>query len=244
MRLLLLAGTAEARQIAASLAREPRLSVIASLAGATRSPMPLGVATRIGGFGGREAFAAYLRREQVGAVLDATHPFAVRISHRSAAVCAELGVRYAQVLRPAWTPVPGDDWRFLNDEGDAKRHIPSGATVFLATGSQGLDRFAGIADRTLWCRRIDPPRAAFPYPNGGWIVGLPPFTVAQEQALFLRFGIDWLVVKNSGGSASRAKLDAARHLGLPVAVIRRPLQPEATRLQTVAAAMSWARATL
>ncbi|SER96618.1 precorrin-6A/cobalt-precorrin-6A reductase [Tranquillimonas rosea] len=241
MRLLLLAGTAEARQLAAALGSERRVSVIASLAGATRSPRPLGVATRIGGFGGAEGFADWLKRERIDAVMDATHPFAARISHRTAEVCDALGLSYVQFLRPPWMPVDGDRWHFLNDESDAARFIPAGARVFLATGRQGLERFANLEGRELVCRQIDTPDRAFPFPNGHFMVGAPPFDVEDEEVLFRRLGIDWLVAKNAGGSASRAKLDAARHLHLPVAMIRRPLQPEGPKLQTVAAALGWVR---
>lgn len=240
-RILLLAGTGEARQLAAALGRLPRIAVIASLAGATRTPQTLGVPTRIGGFGGRAAFAEYLAHERIDGVLDATHPFARAISCRSHAVCAEMGVPYAHVLRPAWRPGPQDRWVFLNDEGDAVRHISDGSTVFLATGRQTLHRFEGLRGSTLYARRIDGAPETFPYPMGGWVTGRPPFEVEDEMALFSRLGVEWLVVKNAGGSASRSKLDAARRLGLPVAMIRRPPQPDALRLDSVAAAVLWAR---
>lgn len=217
------------------------MQVVASLAGATRTPVSLGVPTRIGGFGGREGFTAYLKRERIGAVLDATHPFAAAMSHRTLDVCTEEGIPYAQVLRPAWRPAEGDTWTFLNNEADAARHVPPHATVFLATGRQSLPLFAPISDRTLFARRIDPPGEPFPFPHGGWVLGRPPFSVGAEEALFHRLGIDWLVVKNAGGSSSRAKLDAARNLGIPVAMIRRPLQPQGIRLETVAAALTWVR---
>ncbi|MDJ0827596.1 MAG: cobalt-precorrin-6A reductase [Rhodobacter sp.] len=241
MRLLLLAGTGEARQIANALAKEPRVSAVASLAGQTRSPVALGLPTRIGGFGGRDAFGDYLGHEKIDAVLDATHPFAHQISHRTAEVCGDRGVPYLQFLRPPWMPGEGDDWTFLNAEEEAANHIATGAVVFLATGPQNLDRFAGLQGCRIYCRRIDPPRAPFPLPGGDWLVGRPPFSVEEEMALFHDLAVDWLVVKNSGGWASRSKLDAARDLGLKVAMIRRPPQPQAPKVSTVADALSWVR---
>lgn len=241
IRVLLLSGTTEARRIAAELASLPERHVIASLAGATRSPQALGVPTRIGGFGGAEGFAAYLRDERIDAVLDATHPFAARMSHRTHAVCAGMAVPYAQVLRPAWRPGPGDDWVFLDDETDAPRHIAEGSTVFLATGRQTLDRFEALKGSTLYVRQIDSAPGEFPFPRGGWVVGRPPFPVEDEIALFGRLGIDWLAVKNAGGDASRSKLDAARELGIRVAMIRRPVQPGGLKLESVAAAVDWVR---
>jgi precorrin-6A/cobalt-precorrin-6A reductase len=243
MRLLLLAGTTEARLIAGALAAA-RLPAIASLAGATRTPEPLALPTRIGGFGGAEGFERFLRANAITAVLDATHPFAVAISLRTAAICQAQGVPYVQFLRPSWTPDEGDCWTFLNTEADAARHIPPEARVFLAIGAQSLDRFASLAGRTVFVRVTDPPRREFPWPNGRWVVARGPFTLTQECDLFLRLAVDWLVVRNSGGSSSRVKLDAARDLGLPVAMLRRPQQPEGPKVSTVSAAVAWARANL
>jgi len=241
MRLLLLAGTTEARHLAGALANESRVNVIASLAGATRTPRPLGVATRIGGFGGEEGFVDYLTRERIDAVLDATHPFAAAMSHRSARVCHDLGVPYMQFLRPTWMPAPGDRWTFLNAEEDAARHIPEGVRVFVATGRQTLERYANMTGRYMICRQIDPPEGQFPLDQGYFLGGQPPFSLQSETDLFRRLAIDWLIVKNAGGASSRSKLDAARRLNLPVAMIRRPLQPEGPKLETVAAALGWVR---
>lgn len=238
MTLLLLAGTAEAQQVAQILASEGRVA-IASLAGATRAPRAMGLPTRLGGFGGEAGFARYLEESGITAVLDATHPFAAHISDRTARVCAAKGLAYCQVLRPEWTPQTGDRWTMIAAEEEAAAHIPEGATVFLATGRQGLARFANLTGRHLICRVIDPPEAAFPLANGEFLVGRPPFSPEAERALFESLGVDWLVVKNAGGQASKSKLDAARTLGLPVAMITRPPQPDALRVTTVAAAMDW-----
>lgn len=237
--ILLLAGTGDARRVAVSLA-ERGVPLLASLAGATRQPETLPVPCRVGGFGGQAAFEAFLGEENITAVLDATHPFAHRITERTARVCAARGLPYLQLLRPPWRPGPGDRWVEIDREEDATRHIPEGAVVFLATGRQTLARFAGLAGRRLICRRIDPPEEPFPFAGGEYLVGRPPFSVADEVALFRRLAVDWLVVKNSGGAASATKLVAARELGLPVLMIRRPPRPAAPMVETVAAAVDWA----
>ena len=113
--------------------------------------------------------------------------------------------------------------------------------MFLATGRQTLERLSGLEGRRVICRQIDPPEGPFPFPNGRYLVGRPPFSVADETKLFEELGVDWLVVKNAGGSLSRTKLDAARALGIDVAMIARPPQPDALRVETVAAAMAWVR---
>ncbi|SLN55514.1 Precorrin-6A reductase [Roseovarius gaetbuli] len=241
MTILLLAGTGEAQTLARALSEQGH-AVVASLAGATRAPRALGVPMRIGGFGGEEGFQRYLQEAGIRAVLDATHPFAAHISNRSAAVCAAQGIPYCQLLRPEWTAGPGDNWVFIDREEDAAAHIPEGARVFLATGRQTLERFANLAGCYLICRQIDPPEAAFPFENGEYLIGRPPFSEEHERELFKRLAIDWLVVKNAGGSAPMSKLVAARDLGLRVVVINRPAQPDAPRVQTVEAALAWVNA--
>nr|WP_099827363.1 cobalt-precorrin-6A reductase [Oceaniglobus indicus] len=241
MRLLLLAGTREGRDLAEGLRDDPAIHVIASLAGATRAPRPMGVATRSGGFGGRQGFADYLAAENIDAVLDATHPFAARMSQRTFEVCTALKVPLMQVLRPAWVPGPHDRWTQIDSEEEAAAHIPRGARVFVATGRQTLERFGAMAGRRMIVRVIDTPDGRFPFADGRFLHGNPPFSVDDEMALFRALRIDWLVVKNAGGAASRSKLDAARLLGVPVAMIRRPAQPLGRTVETVAAALDWAR---
>lgn len=238
MTLLVLAGTSEGREIAGALHGQG-IPLIASLAGAVRSPRAQGVPTRIGGFGGAAGFTQFLEEAGITAVLDATHPFADQISKRSARICAELGVPYALYARPAWQPTAQDRWTMLDREEEAAAHIEDGATVFLATGRKTLERFANLSACRLICRQIDPPDGPFPFPNGRFLIGRPPFSAADEIALFTELGVDWLIVKNAGGQASFSKLEAARAMGLRVGMIKRPELPEAPRLRTLQEAIDW-----
>ena len=238
MTLLLLAGTSEARKIAWGLSTRGT-AAIASLAGATRSPDPLPLPTRVGGFGGQAGFEAFLRENAITAVLDATHPFAAAITGRTARVCAALSMPYLHLLRPEWRPEPGDRWTDIGSEQEAATHIPPGSTVFLATGRLTLDRFSGLQGCRVLCRQIDPPTAPFPFEGGEFIISRPPFSVQREVDLFGALGVDWLVVKNAGGAESRTKLVAARQLDIPVLLLRRPPMPDALRVETVQAALDW-----
>lgn len=238
MKLLLLAGTSEARALAVRLAGDARFDVVASLAGATRDPRPLPVDTRMGGFGGGENQKKWMLDNGIGAVIDATHPFAARISSRTQALSADLGLPCLQVLRPGWTETSGDRWIRVPDAPAAARAIPPGATAFLATGRQTLDAFTGRDDATLYLRQIDPPAAPFPLAKGGYVVGTPPFSVDEEERLFRELSVDVLVVKDAGGRAG-SKLDAARRLGLPVVMIDRPPQPPGDKADSVEAALLW-----
>ncbi len=239
MTILLLAGTGEAKDLATGLAAR-NIPAIASLAGATRSPKSLGIPMRIGGFGGAEAFAAYLRDTGISAVIDATHPFASQMTNRTAAVCAEIELPYLHVLRPPWVAQDGDKWTEIGSEEDAAAIIPTGSTVFLGTGRQTLHRFAGLEGCRVICRQIDPPTAPFPFEGGEFLIGRPPFPVDRERSLFSQLGIDWIVVKNAGGQASATKLTAARALGIPVLMIARPPVPDALRVDNAEDALTWA----
>lgn len=239
MTLLILGGTGDARRIAEAL---QGTDALISLAGATRAPEPLPLPTRIGGFGGEEGFHGFLREENITAVLDVTHPFADRITRRTARICAELNLPYLQMLRSGWVAETGDNWTEIAREEDAARDIPLGAVVFLGTGRQTLDRFANLTGRDVICRQIDPPDGAFPFKGGRFLVGRPPFSVADEMQLFSALGVTHLVVKNAGGAASRTKLTAANHLDIPVLMIARPTPGDWPRVDSVDAALAWVRA--
>lgn len=240
MTLLLLAGTAEAKEIARGLAALD-IPAVASLAGATRSPKPLEIETRIGGFGGAEEFRDYLHTAGISAVIDATHPYAKRITGRTVTICKEVGIPHLHVLRPPWTAQAGDNWTEIDSEEEAAEIIPKGATVFLGTGRQTLDKFRGLEGCRVICRQIDPPTAPFPFEGGEFLIGRPPFPVAREKAIFTQLGIDWIVVKNAGGVASATKLTAARELGIPVLMIARPPMPAALRVDNADDALLWAQ---
>lgn len=233
--ILVLAGSGEARVLCAALAAQGRRA-IASLAGATRDPRPLPLPTRIGGFGGAEGFARYLETEGIAAVIDATHPFALRMPPRTAALCAARGLPHLRLMRPGWTAGPADRWTRVPDIAAAAAAIPAGARAFLATGRQSLPAFAAVRAETF-LRVIDPPDRPYPLP-GGWVPGRPPFTPEADAALFRALAITHLVTKDSGGEETRAKLDAAAALGLPVIMVDRP-PPLPGQVADVQAALNW-----
>ncbi|ADZ72328.1 cobalt-precorrin-6A reductase [Polymorphum gilvum] len=226
--LLLLAGTAEAHALARRLAQAlPGVRLTVSFAGAVSRLPDLGVPTRVGGFGGADGLADHLREHGVSLVIDATHPFAARMSRNAAAACAATGVALLRLERPPWHAVAGDAWTEVDDLDAAAAALPSGARAFLAVGRRDLACFAARAD--LWClvRMIEPPDpGTLPAP---WTVLLarPSDDVAQEEALMRRHAITHVVAKNSGGARAYAKLAAARRLGLPVVLVRRPTLPPA-----------------
>lgn len=237
MRVLVLAGTSEARALISEISAE--YEVVASLAGVTRDPIDLGCETRVGGFGGVDGLVAYLREAAIDVVVDGTHPFAAQMTWNVAEACKIAGVRHVILQRLGWKPAEGDDWRYVERFEEVAGIIPVGANVFLGTGRQTLHEFSGMTGRRLVCRVIDPPQRDFPFEGGKFVVGRPPFSIEEEVSFFEAEGIEWLVVKNAGGTRSRSKLDAARLLGLPVVMQKRPKRPEADVVWSVADCKTW-----
>lgn len=219
---LVLGGTTEARAIAARLSARG-LDVVTSLAGRTSAPLAVEGAVRTGGFGGAEGLGGWLSASRPRAVVDATHPFATRISAAAVAACATAGVPLVRVLRPGWVASPEDRWeRVPSLEAAAARVDAVGRRAFLAVGSGGVAAFAGVS---AWClvRSIEPPDGPLPA-SCEVVLARGPFTVGDEVALLRRWAIDVVVCRDSGGPVD-GKLTAARTLGLPVLMVDRPAVP-------------------
>jgi precorrin-6A/cobalt-precorrin-6A reductase len=225
MTVLVLGGTAEARTLAARLTGVPGLRVVSSLAGRVSDPVLPAGEVRVGGFGGVDGLAAWLRDAGVGAVVDATHPFAETISAHAVDACARTGVPLLRLARPGWVARDGDDWHEVGSLDEAAALLPAlGTRVFLTTGRQGLAAFAGLDELWFLIRCVDPPAGPMPA-RREVLLARGPYDRAAEHALMQRFNIDVLVTKNSGGPLTSGKLDAARDLGLPVVVVSRPAPP-------------------
>ncbi len=238
MKILLLAGSGEGRRLAKRL-HDTGHDVLASLAGATNEAARYDCPVRIGGFGGEQGFRDFISEFRPDLIIDATHPFAHQISVRTHAVCQGEDIAYLQVLRPPWRPSEGDTWHMIDTPAEARPYILPNARVFLATGRQTLKSFGNLQDCYLICRQIDPPETPFPFPNGEYLVGRPPFSIEDEVCLFKELRVDVIVVKNAGGDASRSKLDAAKALKMPVVMINRPPRLEADIVTSVSDAERW-----
>ncbi|MBP2406293.1 cobalt-precorrin-6A reductase [Streptomyces syringium] len=242
---LILGGTTEARRLAAELAADPALRVTSSLAGRVAAPrLPAGQ-VRIGGFGGPEGLARWLREQQVDALIDATHPFAGTISCNAARAAADVHVPLLALRRPGWVAEPGDDWHPVGSLAEAADAIPAlGKRAFLTTGRMGLAAFAHLEDMWFLVRSVDAPQPPVPA-RTEVLLARGPFTVEGEAELLRRHGIDVLVTKDSGAAATAAKLVAARQAGIPVVIVRRPPAPEGVPVAPdPAEAVEWVRATM
>ncbi|WP_079197324.1 cobalt-precorrin-6A reductase [Streptomyces sp. CB03911] len=243
-RVLILGGTTEARLLAAALATgaaaDPDRLVTSSLAGRVAEPrLPAGQ-VRIGGFGGADGLADWLRAERVDALVDATHPFAEAMSRNAAEAAAATGVPLLALRRPGWSPAEGDRWHPVASLSEAAAALPAlGRRVLLTTGRQGMAAFAGLDALHFLARSVDPPAEPLPA-HTEVLLARGPFTLADERALLREHRIDVLVTKDSGGAATAPKLTAARELGLPVVIVRRPEPPSGVPVaEDVTAALAW-----
>jgi len=221
-KVLLLGGTSEAVDLAGRLAEDHRFSTITSLAGRTRNPATVSGEIRQGGFGGVDGLAAYIIAEKVDAVVDATHPFAAQISRHAAGACERLGTSLVRLSRPPWQQHPEDNWVDVPSVTEAAVSLPLAPRAFVTTGRQELEPFLQREDLWSLIRVIDPLEQLLDPARGLVITGRGPFAAKSEIALMETHRVDWLVSKNSGGSASYAKIEAARALGIPVMMVSRP----------------------
>lgn len=247
-RILILGGSTEASALAIVLAGDERFDVVLSLAGATRSPRPQPVPVRRGGFGGASGLAEFLRAEAVDLLIDATHPFAARMSGHAVEAAALAGLPLLRIERPAWVAGEGDRWTPVPDMESAARALggalggASGETprrVLLTVGQKELAPFCDTPWHRYVIRSIDPPDPASLPPHATFLPGAGPFTVEAERRLLREHAIEVIVTKNSGGLATVAKLEAARELGLPVVMVARPALPPAETATDSSGALRW-----
>jgi precorrin-6A/cobalt-precorrin-6A reductase len=240
--LLILGGTGEAAALAAATLDGfgAALVVTTALAGRTARPGPIPGQVRIGGFGGAPGLATYLVEHRIDCLIDATHPFAVEISRAARLAAERTGVPRLVLRRPAWRRHPLDRWIEVDSLESAGLLVGRvGARAFLAVGAGGIAAFARAGAVHFVVRLIEKPRQILPLPRHEIVLGRGPFGLAAERRLLLRHRIDVLVCKASGGAATEAKLIAARELGLPVIMVRRPRPEPGPAVDTVEAALSW-----
>jgi precorrin-6A/cobalt-precorrin-6A reductase len=239
-RVLILGGTTQASALAVQLAGDTHYDAILSLAGRTKNPLLPDIRHRIGGFGGSAGLANYLRTEAIDVLIDATHPFAEQMSAHAVIATRETNTPLAIFTRPAWTPAMGDRWQEFPDARSAARALgEEPRRVFLTIGRQQLAAFEIAPQHDYLIRSIDAPDPLPAMPHHKFLLARGPFTFEDEQALMRDARIKVLVSKNSGGDATRAKLDAAQALGVEVYMIARPQSPDVPAFETLDAILQF-----
>jgi precorrin-6A/cobalt-precorrin-6A reductase len=231
MKILILGGTGEARDLATALVARGH-AVTTALAGRTSEPLLPAGTVRVGGFGGATGLAGYLGALGIERLVDATHPYAEAISANAIGAAEQTGVPLLRLLRPAWVEPANARWRHAASLAEAAAALPSGARVLVTSGHDGLDRLLARDDCRLLVRLIEPPEEELP-PHARLVLARPPHGLEAERALFSRERITHLVTKNSGGGQTAAKLEAARAAGAEVIMIDRPVHGPAAEAATV-----------
>lgn len=241
MTVLILGGTSEAAALDQLLAEKaPEIRAVISLAGHTSDPRPLSLPVRIGGFGGIAGLRDYLVREGVVAVVDATHPFAAVMPFHAQAACKAEGVPLLAIRRHPWTPQQGDRWRSVPDIDAAVAALgEEPRRVFLTIGRLELPTFEAAPQHDYLVRVIEPIAEDLSLPHLKVLQQRGPFEAEAEEALMRREGVEIVVSKNSGGSATSGKLVAARRLGLPVVMVERPPKPDVETVDHIDQVLPW-----
>ena len=240
MRVLILGGTADANRLVAEIARDSRPDAVLSYAGRTENPTPPPIAWRVGGFGGVDGLVDYLRAEKIARVVDATHPFAAQMSANAITACALVNVPLLALERAPWQRASGDRWIEVDNIVAAAETLGvAPRRVFLGIGRQYLDVFAAHPQHYYLVRLVDPPRAPLPLREAEMIVARGPFDLAGDRAMLMEHRIDIVVARNAGGDAAYAKIEAARALGLPVVMVRRPFIPAREKVEGIAEVLRW-----
>jgi precorrin-6A/cobalt-precorrin-6A reductase len=240
MRVLILGGTTEASGLAHLLAADPRFETTLSLAGRTSKPRAQPVRTRNGGFGGVDGLAEWLQQQSIDAVVDATHPYADQISSNAVAACRRHAIPLATIMRPAWQPEPADRWLTVaSAEAAAEALGAEPRRVFLSLGRLELGAFASSPQHHYLARMVDPPDGITLPRDIRLILDRGPFDEPAETTLLKQEKIDVLVSKNSGGTATYAKIAAARKLDIEVVMIARPHKQHGDVVRTTEAAARW-----
>lgn len=237
-RILLLGGVTEALAIARTLGPEH----IYSLAGVGRVPTDLTCQVRVGGYGGSEGLAQFVRNERISLILDATHPYAAQISRNAAEAARASGVPCWALRRPAWQPQPGDDWREVADWAELVEALKPFKRPLFTLGREPLQHLDEIPAEQFWTlRALD----VYPGNERCEVIGARgPFLIEDERALFQERRIDVLISKNSGSTATEPKLEVARERGVPVLVLKRPVLAAVHREFTAVPALLQAIAVL
>ena len=239
-KLLILGGSSEGASLARALASDQRFEATLSLAGRTQHPAGGSTPTRSGGFGGAEGLARYLTENRIDILVDATHPFAAKMKRNAVEAAALAGVKVLAIRRPPWTPEADDSWIMVADLDDAAAALgDEPKRVLLTTGRKELAPYKAAAHHFYLLRSVEAPEPDALPPRVKTVSARGPFAYADEFKLLRAHAIDVLVTKNSGGTATAAKLAAARALNLPVVMVERPAMPEAPSVETVAEALDW-----
>ena len=224
-KVLILAGTYEARILIETFSIIPNVELIASYAGVTKNPKKLKIQTRIGGLGGVKGLVKYLKNENIKVIVDATHPFSEQIKDHALQASSQTGIPLVHFMRPSWKPETNEKWQTVQSIDDAVKLLPTDSRPFFAIGKKHAHKIAHREDIFAIIRMIEMPQPPIKLTQGELILARATKNWKTERAFFKKKAITHLVLRNSGGEVGYAKLIAARDLNIPIIMIERPPLP-------------------
>ncbi|SCA58204.1 Precorrin-6A reductase [Candidatus Terasakiella magnetica] len=243
-KLLILGGTGDAALLAKRAVDfwGPDLDIIVSYAGVTGHQPDLPCQLRVGGFGGVEGLVSYLEEEGITHMVDATHPFAEKMSQHAFIAANKLKLPLVVLWREPWMPAPKDKWLEVGNMKEAVEQVERlGSKTFLTIGIKELSAFAELDEVDFVIRLVSEPKEELAFKKYETVIGRPPFSVEEERQLIRDKNIRLLVTKNSGGTATKAKIEAAREENVAVIMINRPPQEPLEYLSSPAQVLEWLR---
>lgn len=241
-KLLILGGTGEAAELARLIPEKlgSKIDVVSSYSGVTGYQPELPGSVRVGGFGGAQGLISYIQEEGVSWLIDATHPFAEKMSQVGYIAQQATQIPRLTLLRPEWEPQAADRWLEVADMAEAAKQVEVlGAKTFLTIGMKEIAAFTDIENVHFVVRMMKEPKESLPLSSYEVVIGHPPFSREEEEALLQEKNIRLVVTKNSGGLKTKEKLDAARGLGLSVLMVQRPAPEPGEQLATLNEAINW-----
>jgi len=224
-KILILGGIKDAVTIAHTLAQRDNLHIIYSLAGRVPQRISYPFEVRSGGFGGAQGLADFCKTNNINIVLNATHPFADRISENLDHVRQQINIPCLRYLRKPWEPAIDDDWTSFSTLEEIAKALPEKSRVFLSIGTLDCAAFVKRHDCWFLGRSITEPSQRYfteqSTPAGRHLIAPPPYVYKDELKLLRNFNITHLVTKNSGGEGAFQKIQAAKFLRLPVYMLER-----------------------
>ncbi|HZC35665.1 MAG TPA: precorrin-3B C(17)-methyltransferase [Chthoniobacterales bacterium] len=225
-------GTGDGNALAAELSGKGYRLIVSTASdyGAELAAEALpGVVVRSGSKG-IDARRSELRKSQASAIVDATHPFATEMSTQLTRLAGELNIPYIRYERPS-AELTGVAHQVGDMPAAARQAIELGKRIFLATGIKDLETFLGqsSARNRHWFLRITPDLDSLEralklgVPRSNICAMQGPFSTEINVALWSSWNVDCVVTKESGEAGGfQSKVEAARTLGIPLIVVKRP----------------------
>lgn len=248
-RIWLVGGTAESAQLANAIAQAnlPCIVSVTTTAAKSLYPEASELQVLVGKFQ-LEQLEQFLQAENIVAVLDASHPYAVEISKLAIAAAMGLQIPYLRFERPQLeinVPPHGPITTLDSFEALLAKDYLQGR-VLLTVGYKPLSLFTAWQNQATLFARILPSLAALEaalaakFPAERLLAMRPPVPREIERALWQHWQISTVVTKASGQPGGEdSKRAIAAELGVRLIVIQRPQLSYPQQTSDLAAALAF-----